>query len=77
MAIKKFINIPPSAHGFDWRAKKDKKKRVGNQTDGRTKGNNCVTNAINRYIAKHNRSYKHKDYMEWCLKNNIKNNYKG
>ena len=45
-----------------------KKKGVPSRTPGKQKGLNCQATSLDKYIAKHNRSYKHPAYAAWCAK---------
>lgn len=51
-----------------YKIKKDKKKANFNkgQTPGSAKGATCQASRLERYMAKRNRSWKHKKYGEWC-----------
>lgn len=59
-----------------WRKNKDRKLRCGNQTPGKAKGLTCQASSQDRYMAKHNRSYKHPDYDTWCVKISAIGGYK-
>jgi hypothetical protein len=52
--------------GFLWRAKKTKKQSRKAQTAGSLKGENCKAGPLDRFMAKRNRSYKHREYAGWC-----------
>jgi len=54
--------------GAGWSARRDKKKKGGNQTAGSVKSENCQADAMERYFAKSSRSYKHRDYESWVRK---------
>lgn len=36
------------------------------QASGKSKGGSCQASTMQRYFAKRSRSYKHKDYANWC-----------
>ena len=52
----------------NWKTKKDRKKKNGSQTAGKTKGENCKATPLEKYLAKSSRSHKHPAYAEWCEK---------
>jgi hypothetical protein len=54
--------------GAWWKRKRDKKKTKRSQTPGRDKVETCQASAEDRWMAKTSRSYKHKQYHNWCLK---------
>jgi len=54
--------------GAWWKRKVERKLRKRSITDGRTKGPKCEATSVDRYMAKTSRSYKHRDYKEWCEK---------
>ena len=45
-----------------WKSKKNGSKKKASRTSGSQKGENCQANSLKRYVAKRNRSYKHKGY---------------
>lgn len=51
----------------DWCKRRDRKRknRQKGQTAGKTKGANCQATALERYMAKTSRSYKHPLYSHW------------
>ena len=49
-----------------WKRKKFNKLRKASNTPGRQKVATCQASKIERYMAKRNRSWKHKRYGEWC-----------
>lgn len=55
--------------GYDWCCKKKQKTKnlIGGkgQTPGRQKGADCQATPQERFMAKRNRSYKHKSYSQW------------
>ena len=53
-----------------WKMKKFRKTSAFSrgQTAGSSKGANCKATPIQRYMAKRNRSYKHRRYAEWSEK---------
>jgi len=57
---------------FDWKRTIERKRARGNQTPGSTKGKRCQATAIDRYMAKSSRSYKHKDYPAWLERMKLK-----
>lgn len=54
-----------------WRKVTNRKKSRGNQTPGKSKGENCKANYLDKYMAKSNRSYKHKEYPTWFRKTKL------
>ena len=46
-----------------WKARKFDKKTKASRTPGKSKGVNCQSTPLERYMAKHNRSYKHPSYL--------------
>ena len=60
-----FILNQDGSSGFDWKVKKNAKKKKRSQTPGATKGENCMADAEARYMTKRSRSYKHKNYANW------------
>lgn len=63
--------------GHGWKSKVEQKKRKGNQTSGRTKGDRCQADKTARFMARRNRSWKHPEYAAWEAsvrhRNGIKN----
>ena len=54
---------------FTWKQNIEKKARKGSQTTGRTKNaDTCQATTQDRYMAKRNRSYKHRNYDAWAKK---------
>ena len=49
-----------------WHNKKVQKSRKGSQTTGKSKGKTCVADSMQKYFAKHSRSYKTPGYSDWC-----------
>lgn len=62
---KAMRRIPLSAHGFDWRRKKRRKAKGGNQTPGNQKSDNCRASIFDKFCAKKSRSYKNLNYRNW------------
>lgn len=52
--------------GATYKKKKYERKGKASQTPGSKKQENCQTNAFKSYMAKKSRSYKHKEYGNWC-----------
>lgn len=59
----------------DWKTVKDGKRSRASRTPGIQKGPHCQASPLKKYLAKHERSYKHKDYHRWneIFMVNIKN----
>ena len=55
---------PDPSTGAWWRKKKmiKAKNKLNGTCAGKTKGANCQTNSLIKYLCSHNRSYKHKEY---------------
>lgn len=53
-----------------WKSKQIQKLNKGSHTPGKTKGANCQASSMDKWMAKHCRSYKHADYWRWCLRKN-------
>lgn len=47
---------------------KDRKRRKGSGTPGKTKSEACQADQHKKYFAKSSRSYKHPDYPAWSDK---------
>jgi hypothetical protein len=60
--------------GGTWKAKKIARKSKGSQTPGKSKGENCHTDAAKQFFAKRSRSYKDRGYPDWCRKMTALNN---
>lgn len=73
--MKYFKGRKKIAHGYDFRYRKNKKATTGNQTPGTTKARNCVCGPLDKFLAKHNRSYKHPLYQTWKKKANVINRF--
>ncbi len=54
--------------GAWWKKKVEKKLRKRSVTDGRTKVETCHANTEDRWMTRTSRSYKHKNYRNWCAK---------
>ena len=54
------------------KSKINRKKLRGSQTPGSTKGGFCQANHIDRYMAKSSRSYKNRNYKQWCISKDLK-----
>lgn len=52
--------------GYEWRARRDRKKSKRSQTPGSTK--NIKPTTLEKHFAKSSRAYKHKDYGSWLAK---------
>lgn len=65
--VETVLTYKPSRMG-NFRAKILKKRRKGSQTPGKTKGVTCKADAMDKYMAKRSRSYKHPLYSAWCRK---------
>lgn len=59
--------------GSMYKAKKIKQIGKASRTPGRLKGETCKTTPLQRWMAKHGRSYKHKEYGEWCRQMSVRN----
>lgn len=60
--------IQDGSTGADWRKNTYQKKKKGSQTAGKMKAENCQATPLARYMARRNRSYKHRGYSNWCVK---------
>jgi len=65
--VEQILTYKPSAMG-SYRSKILKKRRKGSQTPGKTKGETCKADAMDKFMAKRSRSYKHPLYAQWCKK---------
>jgi hypothetical protein len=69
--INKDVNVLEKYNygtGAGWCKNRDNKKTRGSQEPGKTKGEACHASAVDRFMAKTERSYKHRDYPAWSKK---------
>ena len=63
----------PSAHGHDWRRKKNEKQTRQSHTPGKTKGLACQASPLAKHFAKRSRSYKTIGFDTWSQESKRKN----